>query len=202
MTTTYKLSIEAFKPLKRKLIIQALLFSLIPLFFFIFVLSTIGSLLFSFPILIFFLFGVIKELVKIRKTEKEWTSFSILLGEETIKKVQVKSPIIEVNYDEIVRLVEIPSSGISIQTHDPSKAIYIPFHLEGYDEIKGQLMKYKPIETSAVGVHDTLTTTLISIQPKRTIVKSLFLSSLAIVAPFLIFLLILFLIVMFVGETA
>jgi hypothetical protein len=192
--STYQLSKDSFQSIKKKLLLQLMLYQLIPCIVLSYLFSSIGSLQMVVPFLIFFFaIGFAKEFFNVKRREKEWTTFSIHLEVLAIKKTQFKSPDIHILFDEINRLVEIPNSGLSIQTSDPGKFLFIPIQLEGYEKIRHRLMTVKPIEISPIGV-DNLQT-LQSINQKNSFWKILLSESLKVIAPFLIFIVMMFILV-------
>jgi hypothetical protein len=191
----YQLSYESFQTIKKKLLLQLCLYQLIPCVFLAYLFSSFGSMKMVVPFLIiFFAIGFVKEFFNVKRREKEWTTFSIYLEDLAIKKTQFKSPDIHILFDEINRVVEIPNSGLSIQTNDPAKYLFIPIQLEGYEKVRHHLMTVKPIETSPVGV-DNLQT-FQSINQKKSFWKILMTESLKAIAPLFVFLVILFLVVL------
>jgi hypothetical protein len=193
----YQLSNDSFQSIKKNLLLQLCLYQLIPCVVLSYLFSSMGSMKMVVPFLIFFFaIGFVKEFFKVKRREKEWTSFSIHLEDLAIKKTQFKSPDIHILFDEINRVVEIPNSGLSIQTNDSAKYLFIPIQLEGYEKVRQRLMTVKPIETSPVGV-DNLQT-FQSINQKKSFWKILMKESLKAIAPFFVFLVILFLVVLWV----
>jgi hypothetical protein len=53
-------------------------------------------------------------------------------------------PEITLRRDEIDHLEEMPGRGLTIRTADPEHFIFVPFELEGYDELRAQLATWAP----------------------------------------------------------
>ena len=99
-----------------------------------------------------FIFELIKQIFVIIKMKKEWYTYRILLSNDSIHKTQYKKVHITIMRESIKRIIEIPNSGLSVQTHDEHNYIYIPRTLESYEIIRNELSKWCPIEESTISL--------------------------------------------------
>ena len=96
------------------------------------------------------IYELIKQIFIIIKMKKEWYTYRILLSNDSIYKTQYKKVDITIMRENIKRVIEIPNSGLSVQTQDENNYIYIPKSLESYEIIRSKLTKWCPIEESTI----------------------------------------------------
>jgi hypothetical protein len=96
------------------------------------------------------IYKLISQTFVIIKMKKEWYTYRILLTKDGIYKTQYKKVAITIMSENIKRIIEIPNSGLSIQTHNEHNYLYIPTSLENYEIIRSELVKWCPIEESII----------------------------------------------------
>lgn len=79
-------------------------------------------------------------------TSDTLSSFKIELLDNSIKKYQKNTPVIEIQKSEVVLITEVVNNGITIKTN-PNKYIYISVSVEGYSELRGSLSEWMNIIT-------------------------------------------------------
>jgi hypothetical protein len=91
----------------------------------------------SAPLLVMGLFLLIvmafSILSGIRKQKKLWSSYRIILDEDSIKKIQDGLPDVTITFGEIVKIMEAAGLGLSVHAVDPPRQIGVPATLEDYD---------------------------------------------------------------------
>jgi len=106
----------------------------------------IGSIESTQSILIAIVLGkVLFSLRKLWNHRKEWLSYSLQLNDETIARKQGSSEVVLFR-NEVSRMMEIPNSGLFIQTAEKQRHLFIPFSVEKYSRVKALLMEWAPIE--------------------------------------------------------
>jgi hypothetical protein len=95
-------------------------------------------------------YEVVKQTMDFIKLRKEWCSYRILLNAEGIQKTQHKKADISIMKEDITRIVEIPGSGMSIQTQNAGNYLFIPVTLENYELCRNELLKWRTIEETPV----------------------------------------------------
>jgi hypothetical protein len=96
------------------------------------------------------IYEFIKQTFAVNKMKKEWYTYRILLCDDSINKTQYKKVDMTIMRENIRRVIEIPNSGLSVQTHDASIYIFIPMTLENYELCRNELAKWCPIEESPI----------------------------------------------------
>jgi hypothetical protein len=99
--------------------------------------------------LIFFLYNLIKVIVRLLRIRRDWYSFRIIRAEGSITKKQHNTPDLEILDEEISRIVQI-TGGLSIQTNTPEKFIFIPSSLNSFNELVFELNHTKIVEVSPI----------------------------------------------------
>ena len=149
----YSLKRESLKILLKKIIPTSLLSLLLPIIlYFILKSSLIGSPINGLLTLFFlflFLYNLIKESIKIYRTRRDWLSFKIIISNDSIMKHQRNIPEVIISIDQIERVAQV-TGGVSIQTDDPQKFIFVPSDIENYEELTSNLNTYRPIEVSPI----------------------------------------------------
>lgn len=74
-------------------------------------------------------------------------SYRIELLEDSIKKYQKNTPVIEISKSEIKTITEVIKKGLIIKTDNVNKYIYIPVGLEGYENLKESLSQWVEIKS-------------------------------------------------------
>jgi hypothetical protein len=99
---------------------------------------------------LFLIYEMIKQTLDFIKLKKEWYTYRILLDEESIHKTQFKKDDIAIMREDIRRIIEIPKSGLSVQTHNTTNCLFIPKTLEDYEACRAELAKWYTIEESPI----------------------------------------------------
>lgn len=97
------------------------------------------------------LITIIAVIIGIRQSNKinndTLSSYKIELFDNSIRKHQKNTPVIEIEKSEVISIIEIANKGITIKTNNITKHIYIPVHVEGYEELKESLSEWMNITT-------------------------------------------------------
>lgn len=78
-------------------------------------------------------------------TRESLSSYKIELLDNSIKKYQKNTPVIEIQKAEVVSIIEAVNQGITITTNNSANNIYIPASVEGYSELKESLSEWMDI---------------------------------------------------------
>ena len=78
-------------------------------------------------------------------TRESLSSYKIELLDNSIKKCQKNTPVIEIQKAEVVSIIEAVNQGITITTNNSANNIYIPASVEGYSELKESLSEWMDI---------------------------------------------------------
>jgi uncharacterized membrane protein SpoIIM required for sporulation len=98
------------------------------------------------------IYELIKQIFVINKMKKEWDTYRLLFSSDSLYKTQYKNVDKTIMRESIRRVIEIPNSGLSVQTIDASNYIFIPKTLENYELCRGELAKWCPIEESPISL--------------------------------------------------
>ncbi|MCR8630867.1 hypothetical protein [Paenibacillus radicis (ex Xue et al. 2023)] len=93
--------------------------------------------------------AIVKFFYSFYKVRRDWYSFRILLSDDLLVKTQTKTPNAEIQIKEITRIIQL-AGGVSIQSDDPQKFIFVPEALEEYQDLLIRLNKIVPIEVSPI----------------------------------------------------
>jgi len=75
------------------------------------------------------------------------SSYKIELLEDSIKKYQKNTPVIEISKSEITIITQVIKKGITIRTDNDNKYIYIPAVIEWYENLKESLSEWIEIKS-------------------------------------------------------
>jgi hypothetical protein len=93
------------------------------------------------------IFALNKGLARSKKMQwEQWSSYELLLDNDTLIRKQVRTPDLQIHRNEITRLQEIQSGNLVVKTDDKRKFIVIPNSLDGFEEVKLQLAEWKELE--------------------------------------------------------
>jgi hypothetical protein len=182
---TYKLIPEAFKEIKQKMYLQSLKRIIVLMILFavasIYLKSILGELHFIFisMVIVYFVFKILGDLYNIRRKKKEWISYILKIDNSSIVKCQFNQKEIKINLEDVSNIIDIPSTGLSIESSFENKLIFVPYALEEYEVLKEKLNQVHPIKTSHVKVKDPALTSIFAIQPLKSpfhILKKLLIS--------------------------
>ncbi len=82
----------------------------------------------------------------LQEQQRLWSSYRLILDENSVKRTQAGLPELVINYDEISRITEAPGAGLDIQTSKISRLIGVPGTLEDYSLFRLELAKRHAIE--------------------------------------------------------
>lgn len=94
------------------------------------------------------IFNIIFEGIRINNIKKDWGSFNIKLSDKSIIKNQNRKPQIEIDFNEITKITQV-NGGISIETSNPKRFVYIPDIIDNYDEFIINLNPIKSIKVNS-----------------------------------------------------
>jgi len=100
---------------------------------------------------VFALYGAYRGMRRSLRILKDgWDSYELGFGEDFVLKKQANMPEVEIGRDEIIRVQEATSkgtpNGLVIRTADRHRFISVPVALDGYEEVKGKLADWQPVE--------------------------------------------------------
>lgn len=95
------------------------------------------------------LYEIIKNLIACYTMKKDWESLKIIIGNNFIKKTQRKKADVEIKMEDLDKITEVPSGGISIYSKDKSY-IFIPGTIDEYELLKKELLKFGDILESPI----------------------------------------------------
>ncbi len=148
----YLLQQEKLKTVLIKTLPHSFISLLLPLILYFIMRSSVDDYILGFFRLLcglFLIYTLIKESLRIYKIRRDWLSFKILITENSIQKKQSKTMDIVIPINQLVKIVQI-ADGVSIQSEDANKFIYIPKDIENYEEVICKLNAFKPIEVSSL----------------------------------------------------
>ncbi len=149
---TFKTNPQGFRNVKRKIFIKTFLLGLISIIagIFIFVVnqqeseSYMSTILIVFPVLLVFI--VAGAYRGIKRQEKLWNSYQLIINGEYIKRLQKNVPDIMIRKDEITKIVKLSDENIFIKTNQPKHFIFVPFAIENRDELLKELADFGEIK--------------------------------------------------------
>src|SRR5262249_47752035 len=143
----YVLSPQSIKRTKRKSLIQGLVSMgfCVPLGLLTPVgagLMSVETIVIAIPIILVPVFIGIRRGFKI--LDENLKSYQLLVSSDSMVKRQSRLPDVEIHREQITRVEEKPGKGLLIRTADKKSFINIPEGLEGMDELKETLSKWRP----------------------------------------------------------
>ena len=96
------------------------------------------------------IYELTKQTFVIIKMKKEWYTYQLSLSDDGIYKTQYKKIDVTIMGENIKKIIEVPNSGLSVETHDAHNSIFIPIYLESYEIVRSKLAKWCPIEESII----------------------------------------------------
>jgi Ca2+/Na+ antiporter len=150
MAKTYKLTPAFFSTLQTKhysIAVPVVLLS----FLLMFLISVIGSELRIRTIivgLLFLLFAAWVLFKSLAEQRKIWASYSLVIDNDSIRRVLDSDTIVDISKNEISRIREYPDGNIYIESRISKKGILIPSAIDGYPEIRSVLSGWHPFESS------------------------------------------------------
>ncbi|MFT8312976.1 MAG: hypothetical protein ABF633_01835 [Clostridium sp.] len=108
--------------------------------------GTVSILTFAMVIILIAIVLTISIQKGLKKQKESLLSYELIILDNSIVKKQLKFPTIEIEYNSILRVEEIPNKGLIIKAKDENKTIGIPYYLTDYDEVKNVLSKYADID--------------------------------------------------------
>jgi hypothetical protein len=149
----YSLQKENFKIVLRKAFLYSFMSLLLPLILYFILKSSVDDYMiqgvFKLFCGLFFVYTLIKESLRIYRIRRDWLSFKILITEDAIHKKQYKTEDTIIPTNKIVKIVQV-ADGVSIQSEEANKFLYIPKNIENYEEVLSKLNSLKPIEVSSL----------------------------------------------------
>lgn len=149
----YSLRQEDFKTVLRKTLLYSFMSLLLPLILYFILTSSVNDYMiqgvFKLFCGLFFVYTFIKDSLRIYRIRRDWISFKISITEDAIRKKQYKTEDTIIPINQIVKIVQI-ADGVSIQSEEANKFLYIPNNIENYEEVLGKLNCLKPIEVSSL----------------------------------------------------
>jgi hypothetical protein len=100
--------------------------------------------------LLFMLFGLVLLPSTWQRQRRLWGSFRIALTDELITRQQEGAAAITIRRDEVTRIVEHPTKALVLYAA-AGKTMYLPPHLNGYDELVSALRAWQPFDTPRIG---------------------------------------------------
>ncbi len=144
----YVLSPQSIERAKRKALIQGLvtLGFCVPLGLLAPVgaglMSVVEAIVIAGPIILVTVFVGIRRGFKI--LDENLKSYQLLVSSDSVVKRQGRLPDVEIHREQITRVEEKPGTGLYIRTADKKSFINVPEGLEGMDELKETLSKWRP----------------------------------------------------------
>ncbi len=105
-------------------------------------LISIGPLVIAIPIMLVSLLIGMRRALKI--LDENLKSFQLLVSSDSVVKRQGRLPDVEIHQEQITRIEEKPGTGLFIRTTDKKAFINVPEGVEGMDELKETLSKWRP----------------------------------------------------------
>ena len=96
------------------------------------------------------IYELTKQTFVIIKMKKEWYTYRLSLSNDGIYKTQYKKIDVTIMGKNIKKIIEVPNSGLSVETHDAHNYIFIPSYLESYEIVRSKLTKWCTIEESII----------------------------------------------------
>ncbi|OCT10957.1 hypothetical protein A8709_04440 [Paenibacillus pectinilyticus] len=96
-----------------------------------------------------FLYYLMKLIVNLRKVRRDWLTFRIMLSEQTLIKKQNKVPDVTLYLSDITRIVRV-AGGLSVESGTVGSHVFIPSHLENYEELIERLRACCVVEESPI----------------------------------------------------
>lgn len=149
------------------------------------------------------IYELIKQIFAFVKLKKEWYTYRILLSNDSIHKTQYKKNDITIMRENITRVIEIPNSGLSVQTRDMNNYIYIPRTLDNYELCRAELAKWCPMEESpisSVSFNDEATQFRLASHNKNNFFKNIMKGMGVILGGFILLIVILFILILFLSK--
>lgn len=106
---------------------------------------SIGTIIVGLLLLFFAAWVLFKTLAQQRKT---WASYSLVIDNDSIKRVLNPGSIVEISKNEISRIREYPDGNIYIESRISKEGILIPSAIEDYPEIRTVLSGWHQFESS------------------------------------------------------
>lgn len=149
----YSLQKENFKTVLRKPLLFSFMSLLLPLILYFILKSSVDDYMiqgvFKLFCGLFLVYTLIKESLRIYRIRRDWFSFKISITEDTIHKKQYKTKDTIIPINQIVKIVQI-ADGVSIQSEEANKFLYIPNDIENYEEVLSKLNSLRSIEVSSL----------------------------------------------------
>ena len=95
--------------------------------------------------LLFTLFTALPVLAS-RRVKRHWRGYELILESDQILEMRDGAVTLVLLKTEIARLLETPDLGLAILTGEPSRSIWAPSALSGYDELRERLSAWAPLE--------------------------------------------------------
>ena len=105
-------------------------------------LMSVGTIVIAGPIILVSLFIGIRRGLKI--LDENLKSYQLLVSSDSVVKRQGRLPDVEIHRERITRVEEKPGTGLYKRTADKKSFINVPEGLEGMDELKETLSKWRP----------------------------------------------------------
>jgi len=100
-----------------------------------------GPLFITIPImLVTFVIGIRRAL---KILDENLKSYQLLVSSDSVVKRQGRLPDVEIHQEQITRVEEKPGTGLFVRTADKKSFINVPEGLEGMDELKETLSKWR-----------------------------------------------------------
>jgi hypothetical protein len=80
--------------------------------------------------------------------EENRSSYQLLLGSDFIVRKQLRLPDVEIHADQVTHLEERKGAGLLIRTADRKTFIQIPEGIERYEELKGQALRWRSLDSA------------------------------------------------------
>lgn len=77
-----------------------------------------------------------------RRIRDRWSTFILRLDETHAIRRQLGSTDMELHKDEVTRIVKRPGKGITLQTSNPLRSLFIPAGIENYEHARAVLAKW------------------------------------------------------------
>ena len=87
--------------------------------------------------------------IGLRRVERSWASYRLILDENSIRRVQDGYPEVTIQTNEISKITEMEERGILVHSMSPYTYISIPRALEEYSEVRSDLAKKHAIESTS-----------------------------------------------------
>ena len=100
-----------------------------------------GPLFIAIPIMLVSIAFGIRRALKI--LDENLKSYQLLVSSDSVVKRQGRLPDVEIHQEQITRVEEKPGTGLFVRTADKKSFINVPEGLEGMDELKETLSKWR-----------------------------------------------------------